>query len=109
MSHLLYKDNDMVLRVTGVKDERQNVFGDDTWAVEITLKHEDGTEVSGQNWPISLSYESGTDGNYITTLPHELQVEVGQELIGELHISTDLGNEANWTIPVRVIERGEGD
>lgn len=102
---VLYNKNDMLFKVEGLKDERNDSFADDSWTVEVTLKDSEDNDVEGQSWPLTLSYESSTDGNFTGTIEDAVDVSVGDLLTAELDVTSDLGFDAYWEIPVQVVTR----
>lgn len=77
----LKSDNLLVLE--NLKDELEDLKGNTAWVnnatVSVTLydgKDED-TEISGQSWPVTMSYISGSDGTYAATLEDGLSVARG--------------------------------
>jgi len=57
--------------------------------VEGTLYDKSGTEVTGVTWPITLSYQAGTDGEYHGVIPDAANITAGKRY--SLHIEADDG------------------
>jgi hypothetical protein len=66
-----------ILTVTLVDELEAPINGAD---VTVTLLHQDGTEVVGQTWPISMNYVSASDGQYTAEFEDDLEVEVNEVL-----------------------------
>lgn len=59
----LYVDTDNNVSLTGLNNDDGSYVNNAT--VRATVYEANGsTEVSGQSWPVTLNYQSGTDGNY---------------------------------------------
>ena len=58
--HLIYKDTDNFIVLTELRNLAQsaNSFLDGTATVTMTLETTNGTEVSGQTFPASMTYNS---------------------------------------------------
>jgi hypothetical protein len=55
--------NTNVLDLTGLKNELTDAFINDA-TVTVTVKDASGAQVSGQAWPLTMSYVALSDGNY---------------------------------------------
>jgi hypothetical protein len=69
----IYIGNSMLLTATGVHFENEVDFLNDA-TVEATVKNLDGTEISGQTWPLILDYIAASNGNYSGILSNELSL-----------------------------------
>lgn len=102
MSLVLYIDNDNRIKLSGLKD------ADDTYqnsaTVTVTLKDASGNEVSGQSWPLTMSYVSGSDGNYQAVLDDGLSLTAGQRLTAVVDVSSS-GLTAEREAPVVALTR----
>lgn len=93
----LYLNNDNVLELDALKNGLDDSFINDA-TVTCTLQDEDGTEVAGESWPISMLYVASSDGKYRCTLEDGLMlsndtkyvaivnVDAGADLIGEFRL-----------------------
>ena len=70
-------DNDNVLRVTGMRNAITGTYLNSR-TVTVTLTDSSGTEVTGQSWPLTLTYVPDSDGEYRATLPYDIGVTGGQ-------------------------------
>lgn len=68
-----YIDNDNGLTLEGLVDAANEPVNDAV--VEATLYDESGVELSGQAWPLTLSYVLGSDGNYSGTIDDAVVAE----------------------------------
>lgn len=67
---------DQNLTVTGLKQPDGTFLNSAT--VEATIYEADGvTEVTGQSWPLTLSYQAASDGEYKGVINDTLNVVVG--------------------------------
>lgn len=59
----VYIGNDNLLTVDALTNAATGAYVNNA-TVTATLKDADGTNVSGQTWPLSLAYVSGSNGKY---------------------------------------------
>lgn len=92
-----YIDNDMVV----VLDELQNSDGlyQNAATVTATLQKEDGTEVTGQTWPVSLVYVTDSDGRYEGILQDTCILTDGVSYVLVITAISE-GNQSHWELPV---------
>lgn len=98
----LYVDNDNRIKLSGLVDADGAYQNSAT--VTVTLLERDGTEVTGETWPLTMSYSSGSDGNYTAVLQDTLSVTSGQRLIARVSVSSG-GLNAEWEEPVVAVDR----
>lgn len=103
---VLYLDNDNNLLLRGVHTTSPKAYVNDAVA-EVTLKDENGDELAGQAWPLTLVYVTGSDGDYEGTLDDAIVAEAGDVGTLELHLENAdaslIGNiEFEYVIAQRV-------
>ena len=62
-AQILLIGNDQVIEVLGVQDVIDEEYVNDA-VVQIRITTADGTEVSGENWPVTLDNVPASDGDY---------------------------------------------
>jgi len=72
--------------------------------VTATITDSAGAEVVGETWPLTLNYESGSDGNYSAVLDDELSIADRDNLTAVL-TATSGSSVGKWTCPVQVATR----
>lgn len=72
--------------------------------VTVTLVDSGDVELSGESWPLTMSYESGSDGDYSGVVAAALSVTIGQLITAQI-TATDSGQTGYWEIPVEVVTR----
>jgi hypothetical protein len=103
MIKLIYRDNDNLIRVTGLRDI--SASGDYLNAATVTanLYDDDGNLVS-QSGGITLSYVSGSTGDYEGVLQSTESLTVGDEY--KLEIDADEGGAVgHWKVECEIVER----
>lgn len=75
MSLAFIINSDNVLEVNGVFDSLDNSYINDATVV-ATLYDRTNATVSGQSWPLTLGYESGSDGIYKGVLQDTLALTI---------------------------------
>ena len=95
---LLYRDNDMVLEVDGLRDKVSGAFKNAA-TVSATLKDSADMNVTGTTWPQTMNYVTGSDGDYRLTLSKALPLV--RDASYTAHITADAGSGlyATWEIP----------
>lgn len=70
--------------------------------VTVTLKDEaDGTEVSGETWPLSMSYVTGSNGIYRATLADTLSLSEGSSYLAEISANAGAGLQGFFTLTLK--------
>lgn len=95
---ILFVGNDTVLEIRGLKNEVTGGFLNAA-AVSATLVDAEGDEVTGQGWPVNLSYVAGSDGVYRVTLPYSLGLTAGGRYTANVSANGGAGLRASWKIP----------
>ncbi len=103
-SQVLFKLNDMVLELQGLKDVVADAFINDA-TVTVTLVDKDGTQVVGETWPLTMTYVSASDGIYRATLKDTLTVTLGEIYIAQVSANGGAGLQGRWDLPIAVKER----
>lgn len=70
-----------------------------------TLKDSSGTSVSGQTFPITLSYIVATDGNYQATLENTLSMVEGSIYTATISATSSGGLYAEWDLQLTATKR----
>lgn len=93
----LYVGNDTILEVGSLKNELTGAFLNSA-AVTVTVTDMSGVEVSGDTWPKTMAYLTGSDGVYRATLLHGLALVAGTRYQAEVAADAGTGLYASWTI-----------
>lgn len=72
--------------------------------VTVTIVDSTGTEVAGETWPVTLSYESASNGNYSGVVSKDIAVSDGDLLTAKLTVTSG-SNVGYWEPPVEVDTR----
>lgn len=89
---VFYVANTNIIEVTGLKSAIEDEFIADA-DVTVTVKDAEGTNVSGQTWPLTLASIDGTDpeGNYRGILKDTLDLTAGTTYYA--HVDADAGSD----------------
>jgi len=101
MSEIAYVSNDSLLKLDGLEDEAATTttyINDAT--VTATLVDEDGANVSGQSWPVTLSYVAASNGNYRATLEDVLVLSHGSNYTAKITANGGAGLMGYWELPI---------
>lgn len=72
--------------------------------VVCTVVDADGSALSGQTWPLALSYEAGSSGDYAGVIDATLAVSTGDLLTAKI-TATSESDQGYWEVPVEVQAR----
>lgn len=95
--------NTNLLDLVGLKAEVGDEFINDA-VVTVTIKDLNGVNLSGETWPLTMEYVSGSDGTYrvalVNTLPFLRQTYVA-------HIDVDAGEDrvGHWEYKFKPVIR----
>ena len=105
MSLLIRIENDNLLTVDGVQDSSDGSFLNAATVI-ATLKDEEGVDVTGQTFPLTLTYVTASDGKYTGTLEDTLDLMASVDYTLCVDIDSNTGFKANFQIPIKAIIRG---
>lgn len=95
-THLIYEGNDMTIEVRGLRNE---VTGDNlnSATVAVTLTDANDVEVSGESWPLAMTYVTGSNGVYRATLPDTLVLADRARYTATITADAGAGLRAKWS------------
>ena len=96
--YILYDDNDMVVE-SQVKNETEGTWINDA-DVTVTLKDSSGVNVTGDSWPLTMSYVTGSNGVYRATLVDTLSVTPNASYTALLSVDGGVGKQGTWNLNV---------
>jgi hypothetical protein len=95
--HVLFKDNDLILEISGLRNEVSGAFLD-TATVTVSLADVDGNPVTGAAWPLPLDYVAGSDGIYRVTLVDTLELTPDTRYLATLTADGGGNLRATWQL-----------
>lgn len=104
MRFTLYKDNDNLVSVVGLTNVAGDAYVNDATVTLVSLTDSGGDEVSGVSWPLTLSYVSGSDGNYRGVIDAAAELTAGATYTGTV-TATSGTLDAQWTLRAVCKER----
>lgn len=95
--NVLFVGNDNILEVSDLKNE---LTGADLNAatVTVTLKDAAGANVTGDTWPKTMTYVTGSKGTYRTTLLYSMPLTAGDRYNAVISANGGAGLQASWTV-----------
>jgi hypothetical protein len=103
MSGTWYDDNDHGIVLRGLNNGLSGAYVNNA-TVQVTLRNAGGAELSGISWPVTLVYESGSNGDYIATLDKALDVAPRDRITAKITaVSGTL--DAQWDEQINVTKR----
>lgn len=97
MSETIYIDSDNLLTLDALYDNAGASYVNDA-TVTVTLLDMAGSEVSGETWPVSLSYVSGSDGKYRGTLTDTLSLSANKRYTAKVTADGGAGKKRTWYV-----------
>jgi hypothetical protein len=77
MTTIAYVGNTNNLELNGLKSDLEDVYID-TATVTVTILDDAGVEVTGEGWPQNMSYVTNSNGNYVLSLTHSVNLTSGK-------------------------------
>ena len=96
-AHILFKDNDMVLEVSGLQNKITGAYLNAA-AVAVSLANAAGVAVTGETWPLALVYVTSSDGVYRATLEESLGIDKDAEYIATVTADAGADLKATWVL-----------
>ena len=103
---VIYVENTNSVFLRGLHDSARTsdtVFINDA-TVRVTLLDENDDEIAGQSWPVTMSYVSGSDGDYKGLLSNGLSITAETEGTAVVEVISG-SSRAKIRRPVRFEER----
>lgn len=101
-NQVLFYLNDMLIEIEGLQDviDPGNYLNSAT--VTVTLVDSEGTEVSGETWPLTMVYVGSSDGIYRATLNDDLGLTLGDQYTAKVSANGGAGLQGYWELPLIV-------
>lgn len=103
--HVLHVGNDEILELQGLRNELTAGYLNAA-TVTVTLVDADGAQVTGDTWPKTLTYVTGSNGIYRCTLVYGLGLTAGGRYTAQLTANAGSGLRARWDMECQARERG---
>lgn len=97
-----YKNSDNIVRLDNQYDTYTAAYLNSA-TVTATLKDLAGTEVTGVSWPVTLTYVSASNGQYIAVVDKTAAVTVGLSYRLEITL-VQSGIDKFYSIPLVIVE-----
>ena len=92
------------LELLGLQNASNGAYVNDA-TVNVTVKDLSGVNVSGETWPISMNYVSGSNGNYRCVLSNNLSFSPGMIYTANISVNAGVNRIANWSYDFRALTR----
>lgn len=93
--------NTNIIQLTGLTSETSGTYLNSA-TVSVTVKDTTGTQVSGQTWPLSMTYVTLSNGNYTASLSSNIAFVANQKYVAFIDAdATSAGVEkiGHWEMP----------
>jgi hypothetical protein len=94
------------LDLIGLRNASNGAYVNDA-TVTVVVKDSTGNNVSGETWPLSMIYVSGSEGNYRGILSNSLSFSSGRNYTAEISVDAGSNRIAFWVFDFFAIERRE--
>lgn len=97
MPRLYYDENTHLLRADELADETTDEYLNDN-VVDVVgrIQDADGQDLTGEIWPLTMTYVAGSNGRYEVTVSHQVEVAAG-DIIYVVVVATDSeGHQGHW-------------
>jgi len=104
MAQIIYYLNDHTIELRNLKNE---VTGDylDAATVTVTLVDSNDAEVSGETWPLTMSYVTGSNGVYRATFSDTLSLTKLAKYTAKVTADGGAGLKGYWEVPLKCLQR----
>lgn len=89
-----YANNSHLVELDGLKNAADNSYVNDA-TVAVSIKDDAGNNVTGETWPVALSYVAGSNGKYQANIAATLGISVG-DIVTLFFTATAVGLDAEW-------------
>jgi len=97
---LIYEGNDHILELVGLQGVATGDY-ENAATVTVTLKDSSGVEVSGQAWPTTMTYVTGSNGRYRATLEDVLVLTSGSSYTAIIEADAGSGLKGKWELDLK--------
>jgi hypothetical protein len=96
--------NTNVLDLIGLKNEIAGTFINNA-AVTVTIKDDQGVNVSGATWPMTMTYVTGSDGDYRAFLSEDLAFVAKGKYIAAIDADGGTNLVGHWELNFKPLAR----
>ena len=105
MSFKLLIRNDNIIEAQNVLNTVTKLNINDASAIITVSLASTSAAVSGETWPLTMSFVTGSSGKYRATLANTLVITENKKYIGTLLIDGGAGLRGEWTVPIVARDR----
>lgn len=102
-TYTYYPGNSGVLQIGALKNAQTDAYINDA-TVEATVVDRHDAEVTGQSWPLTLSYVAASDGIYRGVIESDLTVVVGGTYTAQVTATSGV-LVGYWELPITIATR----
>lgn len=93
----LYYGNDMLLEVAGLRDQATGDYLNAA-TVTVTLEDDADVQVTGESWPLAMSYVASSNGVYRATLRDTLSLTNNARYVATVIADAGEGKRGRWDV-----------
>lgn len=98
MTAIVYVANTNVLDLIGLKSVVDNAYVDNA-TVTVTVKDSTGTAVTGEAWPMAMTYVAASNGNYRAFLENDLALVAKKKYTAFIDADAGVNRIGHWEFP----------
>jgi hypothetical protein len=92
--------NTNLLELIGLRSEVEDAYINNA-TVTVTINGPNGDAISGETWPLAMSYVTASDGDYRATLLHTLPLIANQQYVAVIEANGGANRVGHWEFPFR--------
>ena len=91
------------ISIEGLRDQASGLYVNNATA-EVTITDIEGVEIEGETWPLELTYEEDSDGNYSAEVDYLAEISPGYRYT--INITATAGSKrGTWNVRARAETR----
>lgn len=102
----LYLGSDMLFELAGLRDQATGDYLNAA-TVTVTLQDSAGVNVTGETWPLAMTYVTSSNGVYRATLKDTLSLTANARYVATVIADAGSGKRGQWELDVVARTRRE--
>lgn len=100
---VLLHANDNLIEVLGVQRQDTDAYLNGATVTVTLMDAFSGVSITGQVWPMTLSYVAGSNGDYRGTINYNASLTKGLDVIADVTVDGGAGLRGHAQVPAKVI------
>ena len=95
---VIYISSDNLIEVTGVLNVATNTYLNSATVTVRLVDAATSSDISGQSWPLTLTYVAASNGDYRGTLSDDLVISGSQNITAQVTVDGGAGLKRYWEV-----------